>query len=135
MKFVKLLVNVFWFPAAVYFFNVILYRLGFYVLWPWIDTPMHFLGGVSIAYAAHVFFNFGKKEKWLLIKNKWVYVFLITSVVALIAVFWEVYEFLSDIFRFTRMQLGIADTTKDMIIGIFGGAMAGLVLISDRRKK
>lgn len=103
---------------------------GIYNLFQDIWMILHFLGGASISYMSILFLRFFKEERIIEIKNKFVAVFIIVSVVSLFAVFWEFYEYLADSFLGTFYQLGLEDTLLDLVMGLFGGiSVPFLVLV------
>ncbi len=98
---------------------------------PWIDMPMHFLGGFLVAM---VFIWLSQKyfsqflSNFLLSGNKNLFALIIITLgfVALIGVFWEFSEFLCDIFISTKgyawiAQQGVADTMSDLFFDFVGG--------------
>lgn len=80
---------------------------------PWLDIPMHILGG---AWVAMLYF-------WLYPKNKSIVNCL--SFVALLAVFWEFAEFFVDhlpfLEKFGSFQGDVADTMGDLFFSLLGG--------------
>ncbi len=95
----------------------------------WLDIPMHFFGGF---WTAMFFLWFSSKYFSNFFPKKLEEIILILSFVALIGVFWEFYEFFSDILfsskgYFGIMQLGAADTIKDLFFDLFGGSVFLLI--------
>lgn len=118
------------FPASVFLFSFFIgHVLGAYDIFPWIDIPMHFLGGLSVAYTSILFLNFFKQEGMMGIHKKNLQIFITLSFVSLIAVLWEFWEFGMDYFFHTNMQQGLADTMMDLFCGLTGG-FAGAVFFS-----
>jgi len=112
-----------------YFFRwpIILYILGIFFslfkIWsyfPWIDIPMHILGGFVVAYSFTLILTFLDSKKLMKIKSKLVYFFIILSSVALITVFWEFYEFILTYFFNLGMQGTLVDTMCDLFLGLLG---------------
>ena len=122
------------FPAAVYALNLIFLFTNSYWLWPWLDIPMHIVGGASIGVSAQVLLRESEKRRWLHIRSRVVRAFFVVAIVAFVAVVWEVYELLSDTFLGTGSQLGVPDTVADQIFGLSGGAFS-LVWFFGRRRK
>jgi len=95
--------------------------IGLYSVWPPLDIPMHFLGGVAITYffgqafRAAVEMDFLGRPSAILDR---VTVFALTCSST---VFWEFAEFLSDHYLGTHAQKGLEDTLGDMLLGILGG--------------
>src|SRR3989344_3387336 len=79
-------------PASVFFLHVVLFFLDVYLLAPWVDIAMHFLGGAAVAYTFTNILSM-TKDKGVLEKNSRLINFIfIISLVALTAVFWEFFE-------------------------------------------
>lgn len=98
-----------WAPITVFVFHVFISVVfhAYYVL-PSIDIPMHFLGGLVMAYFFYAIFQ-------ALGKN-----FLALSVftaVGTTAIFWEFLEFL------THSQGDVPDTMLDMLMGLLGAVV------------
>ena len=113
-----------WAPLLVFFiheaganiFNV-------YNHWPAFDVPMHFFGGLAIAFFFSRLFQTLPRE---LPYNQRVVVLemiLILSLTATAAVFWEFLEFGMDQTLGTNVQVSLANTMKDMALGIAGGCL------------
>jgi len=112
MKILKLicLIPCFFLPLIVFLIHIfILGPLNLYSIYSWIDIPMHFFGGASIAYAAICVLKRCKNE--IEIKDKFVHIIIIVSFVALIAVLWELAEFL------LGFDLALKDTLFDLFMG------------------
>jgi hypothetical protein len=96
---------------------------SWYWVYTWLDIPMHFLGGFWLAV---VFFYFVNPR--LQIINYKLLITLISALgfVALVGVFWEFFEFLCDVFIFSKgylevAQQGTADTMSDLFFDLLGG--------------
>jgi hypothetical protein len=113
-----------WAPALVFVFHMILWHgVGAYEAFPPLDTPMHLLGGLAIAFFFWTAYSicartgaFGRPNSTAIV------VLTLTSVVAS-AVFWEFAEYLSDRYLGTNTQKGLEDTLLDMLLGIVGGSV------------
>ena len=120
-KFLRVL-SFFTFPAIIFILNYTLLDIfNVYSLFPWVDIPMHFLGGFSIAYMTTLFIRFFKEEKLLKINNYLVFVLIVVSVVGLTAVLWEFWEFIVDYFFNLNWQPSLNDTILDLFMGLLGG--------------
>ena len=111
-----------WAPLLVFGLHVVAARvLGLYRLWPPTDIPMHFLGGMAIAFFfAHAY----RAAEELDLLGRPAVVLRGVTVFALVGsatVFWEFAEFLSDRYLGTYLQKGLEDTLGDMLVGILGG--------------
>jgi hypothetical protein len=96
--------------------------LNGYILYPPLDIPMHFFGGVAMAYFVSRCFAAIPQD---VVAPGWRAVaqgLLVISLTASASVAWEFAEFTSDVFFGTRAQLGLDDTLLDMALGIAGGA-------------
>ena len=115
-------------PIVFYLFNLIINWMGVYLRYPWIDIPMHFLGGAAVAYSFVLIFKFAEKKNWMRINNRLVFVFIILSSVALIAVLWEFYEYIIiHLLKMINVEQNLKDTILDLFMGLCGGLFVGLV--------
>ena len=124
-KFLRVL-SFFIFPAVIYFVNIFLIKLGLYNNYSWLDIPMHFLGGVSIAYMFVLFLDFFKEENFIEIKNKFLFVGIVVALVGLVAIFWEFYEFCVWIYFDLSWAMTYEDTLLDLFMGLLGGLVVGV---------
>lgn len=123
------LLSFFLFPAIVFFFDVIVNNIIFnvYEIFPWIDVPMHFIGGISVGYMSVLFLRYFKEKNLIVIKNKFLYWIIIVSAVSLIAVLWEFWEyFMVNYFGFDWI-LDYKDTLLDLFVSICGGFFSAIV--------
>lgn len=114
------LIPCFYFPLIVFLFSLILHH-GFnaYDIFSWIDIPMHFIGGASIAYASILVLRKVRRE--VVIKDRFFEVLIVLGFVCIVAVVWEFYEFLIDYFFSLNWQLSLEDTMADFFFGLTGG--------------
>ena len=85
----------------------------YYEIW-WLDIPMHILGGFGVAWFFISLFRVAKKS----------YNFrLILLATLVIAITWEIYEYLLDILAIRNWN-GWFDTIKDLIDGMIGAMIA-----------
>ena len=120
-KFLRIL-SFFAFPAILFFFSLCIGEVfDVYLIFPWVDIPMHFLGGFLIAYMATLFIKFFREENLLRINNRLVFVLIVVSLVGTIAVLWEFWEFFMDYFFYLNWQPSLEDTLLDLFMGLFGG--------------
>lgn len=107
-------------PALVLAFHIICtYPLGWYNTMPWLDMPMHFLGGVAISASTIILFSILAKERKLEAHHL-VLVLGVFSSVALAATLWELMEFAGDLLLKTNMQPSTADTMIDYTMAFLG---------------
>lgn len=110
-----------WAPIAVFGLHVVSSYVGLYGLWPPLDIPMHFLGGVAITYFISHAYRAAAEMDLLGRPAALLYVVTVLALTCSATVFWEFAEFLSDRYLGTHAQKGLADTLGDMLIGILGG--------------
>ena len=123
----KILLKLAIWPGIVVVVNFSLYRIFPIQYLDWhLDTPLHFLGGMSIAFVVCAVMTMLERRGDLVIKQVLVRVVLMAAVVALAAVCWEFYEFVGDYFFGTHLQHSLADTMKDLFMGLSGGIVFAL---------
>lgn len=90
-----------------------------YLYWQhrWLDTPVHFVGGLWLA-LAFVWLSsvFGRQIRTIL---------PLIFIVLVVGVGWEVYEY---IFEISYSSYYIFDTSKDLLMDVFGAIAAFLIL-------
>jgi len=89
-----------------------------YDLFPYLDVPTHFLGGVTITY----FYRSLIRNSQSIVGDiplpvRIIFAFTCTGTTT---VFWEFYENFMDHFFGTHMVRGLEDTIVDLILGISG---------------
>jgi len=111
-----------WAPILVFVLHVFISRvLNGYILFPPVDIPMHFFGGVAMAYflaASFAALPGDAVRGDLRVVAQFVFV---VSLTATASIFWEFAEFTSDAVLDTQAQLGLEDTLLDMALGVAGG--------------
>jgi hypothetical protein len=122
-KAIKSLGEAAWAPLSVFGVHVIAFVSNTYHHLPDFDIPMHFLGGVVIA------FYFHRTVSNMLLENlinpyrtiaHRLFVFTCTCTVA---VFWEFAEFVLDLWFGSRFVGGLDDTMGDLFWGVLGGLL------------
>jgi hypothetical protein len=117
-----------WAPLAVFIFYAVAAK-GFnaYIVFPWLDMPTHFCGGMAITYFYLVAITYSQ----VVIGDipKLVQSLLALGLTAITAVVWEFLEYFSDMALDTKMNLGVADTLSDLFFGLIGGVVV-LVLLA-----
>jgi hypothetical protein len=122
MKRASKIVSFFIFPAIVFLAHLVAVKgLDLYRMFPNMDIPFHYMGGLSIAYTSAQILSYFESEKITAIQNKVLFLVLLLSLTATAAVFWEFAEFISDQFLATHLQPSIANTLQDQFLGILGG--------------
>ena len=110
-----------WAPVLVFGLHVIFSRvLGAYLVFPHLDIPMHFFGGMAIIYFFTYVFAAAAAFGFLGSPNRMVLLLLSFLAACSSAVFWEFAELLSDCYLGTHALLGLNDTLSDMLLGIVG---------------
>ena len=115
------------FPALVLFVNIVFEAKGIYYALPWVDMPMHFLGGVSIGFAGIAFLAFLRTRGFVSEMPFLLHAFLIMSFVGLAAVSWELWEFAADFMFNKHLQIDLFDTMGDMFFGFLGGFVLSIL--------
>ena len=127
----------FLFSILVYLAHLIALKgLHLYSLFPNVDMPFHYIGGLAIAYTASQILSHLESEKITTPLNRTIFLVLLLSITATTAVFWEFAEFVSDQLLGTHLQPSIANTMQDQFLGILGGGTWALIYFkSDARIK
>jgi hypothetical protein len=107
-----------WAPLTVIGFYLLGLLTGVYDRYPPLDIPTHFFGGVAITY----FYRAAIRSSQALfgeIPNPIQVTFAFTATGTTI-ILWEFYEVILDFFFQAHNVLGLADTIKDMFVGLLG---------------
>jgi len=107
-----------WAPLSI--FGSYLLGLAFHLfkLFPPLDIPFHFLGGVVITYFYRsVIKNSQKFVGEIPVPIQVLFAFTFTRTTT---IFWEFYENLLDFFAGTHMVRGVQDTVIDLFLGLLG---------------
>jgi hypothetical protein len=118
---VALVLRAGWAPLSVFLLHVFISRvINGYILYPPLDIPMHFFGGVAMAYFLAKCFAAHPEDAIARSLRPIAEVVFVLSLTATSSVLWEFAEFTSDAVFGTRAQLGLDDTLLDMALGIAG---------------
>lgn len=110
-----------WAPAVLMvFYGAATLGIDAFTLYPTLDNPAHVAGGVALSYFFVVAFD--SAENFVGAVARPLRPVLVLACVSLAAVCWEFYEYLSDYWLATSMQLGVRDTMSDLFLGLLGGA-------------
>jgi hypothetical protein len=132
---VEIILRIGWLPIIVF----IIHRIGadyfgVYMRWPWLDIPMHFIGGFAIAF-------FFSGAICLLVRHAviaepchTVQLSLVFTLTCTAAVFWEFAEWLADHTIGSNYQVSQDDTMGDMFMGVVGGAFFLMTRFLKQRK-
>ena len=115
-------VSFFVFPITVLVAHLIASKvLNLYLLFPDLDIPAHFVGGLSIAYTSTQILSYLEKEKGTAALNPVLSLVFIFSLTGTATVLWEFVEFIYDRLLNTNIQISLANTMQDQFMGILGG--------------
>jgi len=126
MDFLKLikLIQCFYLPILIYFINrFIINPIGIYSRWEWFDIPMHIIGGFAIVYSFILVLR--KLDKKIIIKDRFIEILIIMGLFALVAIFWEFYEYVMHIIINVK-QNSLEDTLLDFMFGLIGGLIGAI---------
>ena len=107
-----------WAPLSVIGFYLLGLALDWFDLYPPLDIPTHFMGGVAITYFYRSAIHHSQKivgEIPLPIQ-----VILAFTCTGTTIIFWEFYENILDFLFSANNVLGLSDTIKDMFLGLLG---------------
>lgn len=111
-----------WAPLTVFVsFVVLTTATDAYVLYPWLDMPTHFCGGVAITYFYLAATAYAQPLTGAIPKAARLVMSL--GLASITAVLWEFAEHASDVLLHTRLNLGVIDTLFDLFFGLAGGAV------------
>jgi len=122
------LLKLFWPTIAVFTVHVLIsHVIDLYSLLPWVDIPMHYLGGLSMAYSLFRALAYLQERRVINPLDKVIMLLLMFTLVATIAVFWEFAEFSMDQLLKTNVQISLQNTMQDLFMGMLGAAtMVGI---------
>jgi hypothetical protein len=113
-----------WAPLAVVGLYAGGLALNLYELYPWLDMPTHFLGGMAITYFYRcAIWNSQKMIGDTPLPVQILFAFTATGTSA---VLWEFYENFIDHFFGTHMVRGLTDTIMDLLMGASGALVFSL---------
>ncbi len=116
-------------PVLFYLFHLFLdFTFDVYTRFSWFDNLMHFAGGIVLVITFFPLLTYFEKERNLKLDRIWKFIF-VTSLVVLVAVLWEFYEFVMGYFFGFNWQPSVADTIGDLFLGMSGGIIAGLFFL------
>lgn len=113
-----------WAPISVFVFYLIGFFLDWFDVFPPLDIPTHFMGGVAITY----FYRAAIRSSQKFIGDIPFLVQVVFSITATgtTAILWEFAEYLSDYFLRTHHVFGLNDTLKDMFFGLLGALVLSM---------
>ncbi|MEO8356581.1 MAG: hypothetical protein ABI621_11755 [Chloroflexota bacterium] len=114
-----------WAPVGVFGFYLFGLLFNLYDLYPPLDIPTHFMGGVAITYLYRTAIH--NSQKILGEIPPAIQIMLAFAATGTTTVFWEFYENILDYFLGTQMVRGLGDTLLDMFLGLFGALVLSLL--------
>jgi hypothetical protein len=113
-----------WAPLSVFGFYLFGLVFHLYELFPPLDIPTHFMGGIAITYFYRSLVRNSQKIVGdVPLPIQVIFAFTCTGTTV---VLWEFYENILDYFLHTHMVLGLFDTLKDMFMGLLGALVLSL---------
>ncbi len=111
-----------WAPVAVLAVHAAAKLLGLYGALPQVDVPMHFFGGIAIAFFFWRSFRLDSARRAIGAMTPLGQALMTTTAVISTVLIWEFAEW---ILRSTRSpnHIRVSDTMLDMVIGAIGGAL------------
>ena len=114
-----------WAPLSVFGFYLLGLAVHLYDLYPFLDIPTHFLGGVTITY----FYRSAIRNSQNFLGEvpvpiQTLFAFTCTGTTTVI---WEFYENFFDRFFGTHMVRGLEDTLVDLFLGLSGALLLSLL--------
>ena len=114
-----------WAPLSVVGFYSLGLALHLFKMFPFIDMPTHFMGGVTITYFYRVAIR--NSQKFLGDIPAPVQILLAFTATGTTTVLWEFYENLMDHFFGFQMVRGLEDTIVDLTMGLSGALVLSLL--------
>ena len=114
-----------WAPLSVVGFYSLGLALHLFKMFPFIDMPTHFMGGVTITYFYRVAIR--NSQKFLGDIPLSVQILLAFTATGTTTVLWEFYENLMDHFLGFQMVRGLEDTIVDLTMGLSGALVLSLL--------
>ena len=113
-----------WAPSSIFGFYLIGLALQLFKMFPALDIPVHFMGGVVITY----FYRTAIRNSQKLVGDiplpiQIIFAFTCTGTTA---VLWEFYENLLDHFFGFQMVRSLEDTITDLFVGLMGALVLSL---------
>ncbi|MEZ5320006.1 MAG: hypothetical protein R2752_21575 [Vicinamibacterales bacterium] len=117
-----------WAPLFVFGVHVVLSRVfNAYEAWPHTDVPMHFAGGIAIAFFVSRCFQALPREVVRSSRLMVLELILVASLTTTAAVVWEFAEFACDQVFGSNIQRSLGNTMQDMALGMAGAVVVMIV--------
>lgn len=106
--------------------------MSFYLYWTfwWFDNVTHFLGGLSMG--LFWFFVFQKIYRFKAEPKFAGVVLIVVSIVLVIGIGWEIFEYMFDIATPSRGETYWQDTSYDLISDVVGALAASLIIYKNK---
>ena len=114
-----------WAPLSVVGFYAFGLAFRLFKMFPFIDIPTHFMGGVAITYFYRVAIR--NSQKFLGDIPAPIQILLAFTATGTTTVFWEFYENFMDHFFGFQMVRGLEDTLMDLAMGLSGALVLSLL--------
>lgn len=126
--------DLFWYYLFIFFSEFLGCVVNLYNTVSWYDTVVHFSSGIfTFLVGLFIFNRINKRDN-----NVWIKTIFGISIVCLISVMWEIFEFGSDVILGLNLQhssdTGVVDTMIDMIAAFGGGMVSGFYYLVRVRK-
>ena len=121
-------------PLIVLIIHFIIFSFKTYTLIPWIDIPMHIVGGSAISFTFYNLLEIARNKKLIIVIHKLIHFIFVIALVALAAIFWEFGEYIIDITLNLNFQEGIVDTMSDLLFGLLGGSITYFIIQKNQNK-
>jgi hypothetical protein len=102
--------------------------LGTYSM-PYLDSAMHLAGGIALGMFVFGMLACAVSRGWCPDPGRLLTLVLVVSLVTTGAVCWEFYEWVSDRYFGTHLQDSVADTVKDLLLGMLGGVLYAVLTL------
>jgi len=112
-----------WAPLAVFALHAVFFFRGTYGRVPSLDIPMHFGGGLAIAYFFACVATLAAEQGVLGRPNRLALALLVAFATCGAAIAWEFAEWGYDRFFAARDARGYLDTLLDLALGVLGGGV------------
>ena len=114
-----------WAPLSVFLLYRLAHALQLFELFPPLDIPIHFLGGVVITYFYRVAIRNSQKIVGEIPFS--IQVIFAFTCAGTTTIFWELYEYVFDFFFHTHMVRSTTDTTVDFCVGLLGALVWSVI--------
>lgn len=95
-----------------------------YYMFNWYDMMMHTLGGVILGLIMVVLLRRTVWFQGLSVRQK---VMMVIGFGIVGGIFWEVFEYVQDVYLHTHMQISMGDTLSDIFCDTFGAGIVAIV--------